>query len=90
MILVCIQDFGSHKVGDEVEVPDGEDFSPMYFAEKSDDEDDQPAQVALAREEALGEDVGNSSTPVLGPAQDDDLPVSPGAADDAALDESES
>ncbi len=39
MRLVHLQDFGLHKKGDVVVVPDGVEFSPLYFAEV--DEDDK-------------------------------------------------
>jgi len=37
MRLVHLQDFGLHKKGEIVVVPDGVEFSPLYFAEVDED-----------------------------------------------------
>jgi hypothetical protein len=64
MELVCIQEFGSHKVGDVVELPDDAEFSPLYFAEKPKEEEAEKAPKARRRpanasDEATGTDTGN-------------------------------
>jgi hypothetical protein len=76
MDLICIQDFGAHKVGDVVEVPDDAAFSPLYYAEKPKGKgsrsNKQPAQVANASDEALGENTDESLAPVVNPTADDE------------------
>lgn len=42
MKLVCIQDFGSHKRGETVELPDTDDFSPLYFKKAEEDSSTPP------------------------------------------------
>lgn len=45
MELVALQDFGHLKRGDKVEVPDGEEFSPLYFADASEVDIEVPADA---------------------------------------------
>lgn len=79
MELVCIQEFGTHKIGDVVEVPDGADFSPLYYAEKPKGKGAKsarkPAQLANASDEAQGQNTDEELTPVVNPTADDEAAV---------------
>jgi hypothetical protein len=75
MEIICIQEFGTHKIGDVVEVPDDAEFSPLYYAEKPKGKGarstKRPAQLANATDEAQGENTDVELTPVVNPVADD-------------------
>lgn len=52
MEVVCIQDFGSCKVGDVRELPDDSEFSTLYFVRNDFDEDHVPAALSQVDENA--------------------------------------